>query len=182
MILITGGSGSGKSAYAEAVSVDLKRRAGTKETLVYVATMRPVTKEGLQRVKRHQAMREGKGFCTVECYENLDSLLLSEHSVVLLECMSNLLLNECGMGTLPDEMAGKRILSQVERLAERVEALVIVTNEIFSDGIWYDDYTREYQDQLAWLNKALANRADKVVEVVYSIPLSVKGELPCILS
>ena len=182
MILITGGSGSGKSAYAEKVSVELWNQSGKKGPLVYVATMRPFDKEGEQRIKRHQAMREGKGFCTVECYEKLEQIQLPKHSVVLVECMSNLLLNECGMGTLPDETAGKRILGAVEMLMSRVEGLILVTNEIFSDGTEYDDYTRKYQAGLAWLNAALAKHCSQVVEVVYSIPLSVKGELPCIRS
>ena len=51
---------------------------------------------------------------------------------------------------------------------------MIVTNEIFSDGILYDRETRRYQKLLGSLNRRLAARADRVTEVVYGIPLTVK--------
>lgn len=39
-------------------------------------------------------MRAGKGFETVERYTALDELVLPKGSVVLLECMTNLVANE----------------------------------------------------------------------------------------
>lgn len=66
MILVTGGSGSGKSSFAEdcIVSFGNARR-------IYIATMYPFDEESKKRVKRHQAMRQGKGFDTLECYTGL---------------------------------------------------------------------------------------------------------------
>lgn len=54
MILVTGGSGSGKSSFAEdcIVSFGNARR-------IYIATMYPFDEESKKRVKRHQAMRQG---------------------------------------------------------------------------------------------------------------------------
>ena len=49
MHLITGGSGSGKSAYAERQVME----AGEKKR-IYVATMMPYGEEGKMRVKRHR--------------------------------------------------------------------------------------------------------------------------------
>ena len=57
MHLVTGASASGKSAYAE----DLLVLAKSAEKY-YIATMRPWGAEGAARVKKHRAMREGKGF------------------------------------------------------------------------------------------------------------------------
>ena len=56
----------------------------------------------------------------------------------------------------------------------------MVTNDVFSDGIEYAESTQEYIRQLAQINNAAAQLADCVVEVVYSIPIAVKGELPCV--
>lgn len=39
---------------------------------IYIATMYPFDEESKKRVKRHQAMRQGKGFDTLECYTGLD--------------------------------------------------------------------------------------------------------------
>ena len=57
LILVSGGSGSGKSAFAE----DLITASGL-ETKIYVATMQAWDAEGEARVARHRAMRAGKGF------------------------------------------------------------------------------------------------------------------------
>ena len=66
MILVTGGSGSGKSAFAEDCIV-----AFGNARRIYIATMYPFDEESRKRVKRHQAMRQGKGFDTLECYTGL---------------------------------------------------------------------------------------------------------------
>ena len=65
-VLITGGSGSGKSEYAEGLA--LKLEPGKK---LYLATMMVWDEEGRKRVSRHKKMREGKRFETVEIYSDL---------------------------------------------------------------------------------------------------------------
>ena len=89
LTVVTGGSGSGKSSFAEdcIVSFGNARR-------IYIATMYPFDEESKKRVKRHQAMRQGKGFDTLECYTGLVRAAIPEGSTVLLECMSNLVANE----------------------------------------------------------------------------------------
>ena len=54
--LITGGSGCGKSTYAESwmLSYSLPR--------VYVATMIPCGEDAARRIARHRQLRAGKGF------------------------------------------------------------------------------------------------------------------------
>ena len=53
-----------------------------------------------------------------------------------------------------------------------------MTNEIFSDGERYEGDTLRYQEQLAELNRELAEKADLVVEVVCGLPNVLKGNLP----
>ena len=54
--------------------------------------------------------------------------------------------------------------------------IVLVTNEIFSDGISYDETTTAYQQKLGEINCGLAKLADAVVEVVCGIPLIRKDQ------
>ena len=91
-VLITGGSGSGKSEYAENRAVMLSKKEGL--LLYYIATMKPFGEEGKRRVERHRRLRSGKGFFTIEHYVNLKQLILPGEGVVLLECLSNLTANE----------------------------------------------------------------------------------------
>ena len=60
--LIFGGSGSGKSEYAEKLSCELAQ----KNEKYYIATMIPYGEEGKKRVERHKKLREGKDFYTIE--------------------------------------------------------------------------------------------------------------------
>ena len=156
--LVTGGSGSGKSAFAESVVMGLKTRSN-----LYIATMYPFDEECHRRIARHRLMRRDKGFETLECYTGLKDAKIPSSGTTLLECMSNLTANEM------------YVLSHTEHL-------VIVTNEIFSDGIEYDPETTRYQQYLGEMNCELAKLADVVVEVVYSIPLVKKGTLEGIVS
>ena len=69
--LVTGGSGSGKSAFAEQEIVRLGKRRR-----IYIATMKPWDEECRRRIERHRLMRADKQFETVECYLGLERLKL----------------------------------------------------------------------------------------------------------
>ncbi|MEY8338391.1 bifunctional adenosylcobinamide kinase/adenosylcobinamide-phosphate guanylyltransferase [Lachnospiraceae bacterium 62-35] len=177
MLLITGGSGSGKSAYGEE-----RLLAFPGEKRIYLATMKPWDEECRKKIKRHQAMRAGKSFETVEQYSNIHKAAIPKHSAVLLECMSNLTANEMfgteemAEGSFPagESEVVEKILSGVSFLKQQAENLVIITNEVFSDGASYDRETRSYLRALGRINCRLAAMADEAVEVVYGIPLYLK--------
>lgn len=166
MILVTGGSGSGKSAFAE----DQVVAFGEAER-IYIATMFPFDEESRKRVQRHQNMRKGKGFETIECYTGLERVRVPEGSTVLLECMSNLVANEMFQEDGAHERTVQEIQKGVKSLREQVGNLVIVTNEIFSEAVSYEGETGTYQEYLGKINQELALLADEVVEVVYGIPI-----------
>lgn len=174
LILITGGSASGKSAYGE----KLLAGYGAKKRY-YLATMEPWGEEGERRVARHRRQREGKGFRTLEHYHHLEELSLREEDpsdcAVLLECMSNLVANEQFTAGGTDEEILGRIRDGVTHLLRQAGTVLIVTNEVFSDGGVYEEETRRYLRILGQVNRELAAMADVVTEVVYGIPVPVKG-------
>lgn len=199
LYIVTGGSGSGKSEYAEQTAVQCRNRTGG--TLWYLATMRIWDDEGRKRVERHRRMRAAKGFETIERYTGLETLELREtfeelnpagldaeqetdslkywesrrvvqKQVLLLECMSNLVLNE-----FYDQENGaeERILQGIKHLQKQCGDLIIVTNEIFSDGVTYEPESERYIELLGRINRELGQMADSVTEVVYGIPLAVSA-------
>ena len=170
MILVTGGSGSGKSEFAE----DKILSFGPAKR-IYIATMHPYDEESHKRVARHRKMRAGKGFETIECYTGLKNLDFPENAVVLLECMSNLVANEMFREDGFHPEVSEKITEGVRNLLSQAEHVVIVTNEIFSDGILYEGESEKYKEQLGKINCNLAEMADAVVEVVYGIPVWHKG-------
>ena len=170
-LVITGGSGSGKSAYAEQCVLDF----GPAER-IYIAPMYPFDEECDRRIRRHREMRRQKQFSTLECYTGLKTADIPEDSVVLLECMSNLTANEMYQEGGAGGQTVEEILAGICYLLKRVRHLVVVTNEIFSDGIDYDSETMRYQSYLGQINSEMGRMADQVTEVVYGIPITVKGE------
>lgn len=170
LILVTGGSASGKSAYAESLCLSHSPR-------VYLACMQPFGEEGRKRIERHRAMRRDKGFLTVERYTDLASLTLPPCKCVLLEDLGNLAANEM-FAAEPPRDPFDAVIRGIDMLLSQCERLVIVTDEIGSDGIDYDPATTAYIAALGALNRALSARADAVIEVVAGIPIPLKGELP----
>lgn len=168
--LVTGGSGSGKSAYAE----DVLTGFGSCER-IYIATMYLFDEESKKRVERHRRMRAEKNFTTIECYTGLKHVQVPKGACVLLECMSNLTANEMFQEDGAKERTVEAVLEGIEALDAQAAELVIVTNEIFSDGIEYEEETRRYQKYLGEINRETARRACQVTEVVYGIPLTYKN-------
>ncbi len=191
--LVTGGSGSGKSAYAESL---LYSCDGIR---YYIATMQIYDAEGEKKVERHRKLRAGKGFLTIESPMNVGKIQFvcagepgqaqyrqeaerkgqcsSEKKSALLECMSNLTANEMFTkdGMKSEDEVVEKIVSEIQTLSQKLDNLVIVTNNVFEDGVIYDAGTMEYLRALGRINAALARLADRVAEVVVGIPVELKG-------
>ncbi len=170
-ILLTGGSASGKSTYAEKLALHFP------PPHYYIATMRIFDDEGLEKVKQHRLMREGKGFHTIEKDVDLAEIVLPQTGTVLLECLCNLTANE-----MFDQDGGirdvfEKILAAIKSLADKSSAIIIVTNDVGSDGGCYDQGTKEYIQVIGRLNSELAKRSDHVAELVCGIALPLKGDL-----
>lgn len=123
---------------------------------------------------------------------------------VLLEDLGNLLANEMylpegRLSTAPSEEAVgavqrplftaddednalyRYVLAPLRSLAEQAEVLLIVSNEIFSDGGEYEPETLRYLRNLGRLHQRLSTEAAEVTEVVCGMPLQKKqrGEERC---
>lgn len=190
--LVIGGSASGKSEYAERHVMALS--GGPR---IYIATMERFGEEAEARIARHCALRRGRGFETVECCQNIGSLTLPENSNVLLEDLGNLVANEMftgsgspeGTGTPSPEGAGTpfpeeitallpdRIAEEIEKLRAGCAHLTIVANDVFCGGKEYEGETLAYLRVLAKLSRQLAQKADRVVEVVCGRPLPIQPVL-----
>lgn len=191
LITVTGGSGSGKSEYAEALAVklagdcesapagrDLSSREGGSSSLVYLATMPVLGEEGRQRVRRHRALRSGKGFLTIERTKDLSSIPgeLLRGNTVLLEDLSNLIAGEMFQEgkIFPEEEVCLRVRAGLEYVAGQTENLVIVMNEVYSDGRHFDAGTESFIRTAGTLSREWAKRADEACELVYGIPVFLK--------
>lgn len=189
LVFIIGGSGSGKSEYAERRCTEFGITP-----LTYLATMETASEESKSRIARHRKLRDGKGFCTLECLTHLEQIELPSGGVVLLEGLSNLIANEMfsSKGRLhfdaeekqpvsdraaPDltEQAVNLILCGIQHIVDVSAHTVIVSDQIFSDGIQYGAETEYYRQILAGIHQRIFEMADEAVEVVHGIPLQIKS-------
>ena len=155
--IVTGGSASGKSEYAENIVPNTGSR-------VYLATMEPFGAEAETRIARHRKLREGKGFETIECPVNIERVLEAcRGKDVLLEDLPNLVANEM-FSSHAHSTAG--IAEQILDLAHISESLICVTGILTADGRKYDESTMKYLKELAAIERTLAAHADRVIEVV----------------
>ena len=167
--LVIGGAGSGKSAFAEAL---VQKMPGQR---IYLATMAASDGESRERIRRHRQQRAGLGFRTLERCTDLAGAEIPAGANVLLEDLGNLLANEMYS---PGGGGADAVRKGLEVLAGRCGSLTVVTNEVFSGGSDYDAESLHYMKQLAKLNRALAEQAGMVAELVCGLPNVLKGELP----
>jgi len=182
MIIVYGNASSGKSNIAENLAVEIGQKRRT--SLVYIATMESDSQEAKQRIRRHRAQREGKGFYTIEePYRLVTHVMSVSNKTVLLECLSNYCANVY-FKALADKAAtesdieklSNEIVSQIIKLSDSSYELVIVSNDLFSDGMIYDSWTESYLKLLATVNIRLTKICDSFIEVINGIPILLKGD------
>lgn len=202
MKIVFGGSGSGKSEFAEGLISHSDDCRSDDEHYdirkLYIATMRVWDEEGRERVRKHRLQREGKGFETLEIPVNLGVLNTGlSKCYILLEDLSNLVMNEFYeridlfesefQDIFTDKFAEKfsntevlrdictRIVDDIRKVSEQASDLVIVSNDIYSDGVTYSVEVEAYKALFAMVNRELFAIADEIYEVVVGIPIKIKG-------
>lgn len=175
IILITGGSRSGKSAFA------LKVAEALPGPRAFVATC-PVTDEEMrERIRRHQEQRSTRDWHTVE--EPLDLCGVVRESpgfrVFLVDCLTlwinNLLFrsDEEHLTVTEDDIEEK--CRELLAACTRTQASVIfVTNEVGSGVVPENRLARLFRDLTGRCNQIMAEEADEVHLVACGIPITLK--------
>lgn len=167
VILVTGGSKSGKSKIAEELLSGIGRK-------IYLATMEPFGEEAKAAISRHRKLREGKGFETVERSRDIrGSDIPNGTEGILVECLSTLCANEIFSGN--EKAPVEKIVSCIKLLKEKTNRLVIVTSSVDRDGIEYTAEVENYIRVLCEVNSRVAEFSDVVIEAVCGIPVMLKG-------
>ncbi len=175
-IFVSGGCKNGKSTYAEKFAKDMAK----KVPLYYIATMAAVDHEDVNRIQRHRFLRKDMGFITVEQPTNILEILdtCDTNGSFLIDSTTALLANE--MFRKNGEYVAN-VSDVLERdlisLISKLNNVVFVSDYIFSDAAIYDEYTENYRQSLAHLDKTIAKHCDTVLEVSYGNIFLYKGEL-----
>jgi adenosylcobinamide kinase / adenosylcobinamide-phosphate guanylyltransferase len=175
LILVTGGSRSGKSRFAQALALQ------AQGPHVYVATAQALDEEMTLRIRAHRRTRPAAWALIEEPLrvpEAVGGALVSARTV-LLDCvtlwMSNLLIADEAFDEAEAEAAAGRLVAAGRGAPGR--ALIIVTNEVGSGVVPDNALARRFRDCAGRANEVLAQGADEVYFLVSGIPLRIKPPL-----
>ncbi len=164
--LITGGVKSGKTAYALSLCEKFDTRS-------YIATAEAFDEAMAKKIADHQAERNEK-WVTIEEPVSLHSVFdhAEEQNVILIDCvtmwLNNLLYKQLN--------AEKHIDMFLKRLVQSKKPVVIVTNEVGLGVMPVSAEGCRYADELGRLNTKLASLSDRVIFLISSIPVTIKGD------
>lgn len=172
--LIFGGAASGKSEFAEREALQCRA------PFFYLATMRHGSSSGEQRIAKHVARRDGSPFVTLEKPVAIGELAERiKGGTALLECLTNLAANELFdngdvFNREHEEGVYQRICADLDTLASAADSLIVVSGDVFRDGVRYAKESEAYMRLLSHLNIYLSDKSDRVYEMVYACPRRLK--------
>lgn len=166
VILITGGSRSGKSSYAEQLALSLS------DAPVYLATARIWDDEFRERVRRHKE-RRGPQWTNLEEEKYLSLHDLSGR-VVVIDCMTLWATNFFFDLDSDVDAALAALKAEFDRFTNQDATFLFVTNEIGMGGVSDNAVQRHFTDLQGWMNQYVASHADEVILMVSGIPVKIK--------
>ena len=175
LILVTGGSRGGKSAYAQRLAEAL---AGPR---AFVATCPVIDEEMRERVRCHQLARSSCDWRTIE--EPLDLAAAfraaQEQPVVLVDCLTlwvNNVLYEAEQQnkTVSEADIARRCKPVIAAAREHGGSVIFVTNEVGMGLVPETTLGRRFRDLAGRVNQIIATACDEVFLVVCGQPLQIK--------
>lgn len=175
VVLVTGGSRSGKSAYA------LKMAEALSGSRAFVATAQITDDEMRERVRQHRRARSRRRWYTIE--EPLDLVRVLSNArrfdVVVVDCLAfwvNNLMHQAEKRRklISDQEIEKLCARVLKACSKRRGTVILVTNEVGMGIVPENALARRYRDLLGRCNQLIAAGADVVTFVACGIPLHLK--------
>jgi adenosyl cobinamide kinase/adenosyl cobinamide phosphate guanylyltransferase len=173
IVLVLGGTRSGKSRVAESMAARLAGPSG-QVTYLATATVAPGDDDHAARVEAHRARRPA-GWSTVECAEPaaLAAALDEAGGAVLLDSLGTWVASHPDLDPDPRPLA--------EALRRRTAPTIVVSEEVGLSLHAPTDVGRRFVDALGAVNDAVSAVADRAILVVAgrAVELPAPGDLPC---
>ncbi len=176
IVLVTGGSRSGKSTFAE------KYAAKYGKHVAYIATAQVYDEEMQYRVDLHQ-QRRPSSWKTYECPYEAEKAICNaskEHDMILFDCITLYITNALLREYREQEIAHhyEVMTAAIKRLIESAQGsnstVIFVTNEVGSGIVPGDALSREYRDLAGLANQLVAEAADEVYLVTCGLATEIK--------
>jgi len=173
VILVLGGARSGKSEYAKKVAIE------AKNSVVFIATGKPIDREMKERIEKHRALRP-REWRTIECERNVAKAMEElnkegDKSTIIIDCITFLVNNLIYEATADTwEKIVDEEISAIIKEAEKREVVIIVSNEVGLGLVPAAEISRRYRDILGSANQSLAAKADEVYFMMAGLPIKIK--------
>ncbi len=181
VIMITGGSRSGKSVLAEKKAAEYGKRS-----VLYIATAIATDEDIQERIRVHQERRDSE-WGTYEGYRDLgDVIRETEKTTILLDCVTVLITNilfeeERDFDTISkEEIAGieadvmKELGNIIKGARDGNKTLILVTNELGMSMVSSYRLGRIFTDMAGKANQLIASLSEEVYLSVSGIPLRLR--------
>lgn len=173
-IFITGGAASGKSRYAEQITLGFGDRLG------YLATAQSLDGEMGERIRRHR-QRRGESWQTIEEPLQLARILSAQdggYDAILVDCLTLWLTNLLFLHEAVGDALEEKIMEEVRSLAATLHGMatpvIIVSNEVGMGIVPEHRLGRIFRDIAGQANQIVAAAADEAWLVASGIPLRLK--------
>ena len=174
--LITGGSRSGKSAFAQRLA---EKHDGAR---LFLATCPETDSELAVRIQRHVADRQAEGWVTVEEQVDVAGQLEASisYGVILVDCLTlwvnNLMYTAYqDNSALNEDIITKKVGDIVAAAIKHTGHVIFVTNEVGLGIVPENENTRLYRDLIGRCNQTMAAASESVYLVSCGIPVQIKG-------
>ncbi|MEE1312467.1 MAG: bifunctional adenosylcobinamide kinase/adenosylcobinamide-phosphate guanylyltransferase [Lachnospiraceae bacterium] len=181
LILVTGGSRSGKSQLAEQKATILGG-----DDVLYMATGIATDDDMEERIRLHK-LRRNPNWGTFEGYRDLEAEVRdTSYGTILLDCITVLITNflmeeerdydelsKADIAYIEEEIM-KEVQSLIHGIKKTKKNLVIVTNEVGMSVVSAYRMGRIFSDITGKVNQILASICDEVYLSVSGIPLQIK--------
>lgn len=182
MYLVTGGSRSGKSTFAQQLAESVS------ETRIYLATCPVIDGEMAVRIEKHRRDRQDRNWQTIEEEIDLAGAIgqgrgegRERGGVILVDCLTlwinNLLYRAEKRGASLSESDIVAASREVLKAARSCKGEVIFVSNEVGMGIVPEHFSgRLFRDLAGRCNQVFAREADAVVFMVSGIPVWIKGK------
>ena len=177
-ILITGGSRSGKSMFAQ------KLAEANRGPRAYIATAPIIDEEMRVRIRKHQLSRSKREWTTLEAPVDLCSAIQEAKNfpVVLIDCLTLWVNNvmfeaEQHSKKISESTIARRCKEVLQAADEHPGTIIFVTNEVGMSIVPENQLARQFRDLAGRANQVIAAACEEVILVVCGQALKIKPPL-----